>query len=139
MVALRATCSIQSASGWRVMPPKDVAHRSIRDGMTQVGQGAYDAVISPAPVLARHLHYQPLYFGQYPGSARIAAAARAVELVCHQLPIPSEKGIRLGHAGDVLEGFTAESFGDLRQGGSLGIRQAESDGQVCSENAILGG
>jgi hypothetical protein len=58
--------------------------------------------------------------------------------VCHQLPVPGEKGIRLGHAGDLLEGFTAESFGDLRQGGSLGIRQAESGGQVCSENAILG-
>ena len=55
------------------------------------------------------------------------------------MPIPGEKGIRLGHAGDLLEGFTAESFGDLGQGRSRGIRQAESGGQVCSENAILGG
>jgi hypothetical protein len=34
-------------------------------------------------------------------------------LVCHQLPRPGEKGIRLGHAGDLLEGFKAESLGDL--------------------------
>ena len=58
--------------------------------------------------------------------------------MCHQLPVPGEKGIRLGHAGDLLEGFTADSFGDLGQGGSLGIGQAQSSGQVCSENAILG-
>ena len=56
------------------------------------------------------------------GSARIAATARAVELVCHQLPVPGEKGIRLGHASDLLEGFTAESFGDLGQGGSTIMR-----------------
>jgi hypothetical protein len=53
------------------------------------------------------------------------------------LPVPGEKGIWLGHARDLLEGFTAESFGDLGQGRSLGIGQAESGGQVCSENAIL--
>jgi hypothetical protein len=106
--------------------------------MTQVGQGTYDAVISPAAVLPHHPHHQPLHFGRYPGSAQIAATARTVELVRHQLPIPDEKRIRLGYAGDLPEGVTAESFGDLRQGGSLGIRQAESSGQVCSENAILG-
>jgi hypothetical protein len=55
-----------------------------------------------------------------------------------ELPVPGEKGIRLGHASDLLEGLTAESFGDLSQGRSLGIGQAESGGQVCSENAILG-
>jgi hypothetical protein len=65
--------------------------------------------------------------------------ARAVELICHQLPVPGEKGIRFGHASDLLEGFTAESFGDLGQGRSLGVGQAQSGGQVCSENAILVG
>src|SRR5215831_14218458 len=63
---------------------------------------------------------------------------RPVELVRDQSPILSEKRIGLGHARDLLKGFTAESFGDLGQGGSLGIRQAESGGQVCSEIAILG-
>ena len=56
----------------------------------------------------------------------------------HQLPIPGEQGIRLGHASDLLQGFTAESCGDLGQCGSLGIGQPESSGQVCSENGILG-
>jgi hypothetical protein len=46
--------------------------------------------------------------------------------VCHQLPIPGEKGIRLGHAGDLLEGFAAEPFRDLGQGRSLGIHSALS-------------
>jgi hypothetical protein len=39
---------------------------------------------------------------------------------------------------DLLEGFTAESFGDLGQGGSLGIGQPESVGPVRSETAIFG-
>jgi len=34
--------------------------------------------------------------------------------------------------------LTAESFGDLGQGGSLRIRQPEAGRQVSSEDAILG-
>jgi len=58
--------------------------------------------------------------------------------VRNQLPIPGEKGIRLGDARDLLEGFATESFGDLGQSGSLCIGQAESGGQMRSEDAILG-
>ena len=36
------------------MPPEDVLHRLIRQPVTQVGQGADDAVIAPARVLSRH-------------------------------------------------------------------------------------
>jgi hypothetical protein len=59
-----------------------------------------------------------------------------VELLHHQSPIPSEKGIRLGNARDILHSLAPESFGDLGQGGSL--RQAEPRRQVNSEDAILG-
>ena len=56
----------------------------------------------------------------------------------NQLPIPGEEGIRLGHACDLLEGFSTESFGDLGQSGSLRIGQPESGRQMRSEDAILG-
>ena len=62
----------------------------------------------------------------------------AVELLRDQSPIPSEKGIRLGNARDILQSFAPESFGDLGQGGSLRVRQAEAGRQVSSEDAILG-
>ena len=106
--------------------------------MTQIGQCAHDAVISPAAVLARKPDHQGLDFRRYPAAAGIAATAGAVELVRNQLPIPGEKGIRLGDACDLLEGFATESFGDLGQSGSLCIGQAESGGQMRSEDAILG-
>ena len=61
-----------------------------------------------------------------------------IELLRHQSPIPVEQGVRLGNACDILQGFPAESFGDLSQGGSLGIRQPESRRQVGPEDAILG-
>jgi hypothetical protein len=61
-----------------------------------------------------------------------------VELLRHQSPIPSEKGIRLGNTRNLHESSSSESFGDLGQSGSLGIRQAEPGRQVSSEDPILG-
>jgi hypothetical protein len=40
-------CRATPLRRWRdVVPPQDVAHRSIRDSMTQIGQCTHDAVIS---------------------------------------------------------------------------------------------
>ena len=61
-----------------------------------------------------------------------------VELLRYQSSIPGQKGIRLGSAGDILQSFAAQSFGDLGQGGSLCIRQPQPRRQVSSEDAILG-
>src|SRR5215831_11271851 len=52
--------------------------------------------------------------------------------------MPGEKGIRLGNTRDLLESFASQSFGNLGQDGSLGIRQAEPGRQVGSEDAVLG-
>ena len=106
--------------------------------MTQIGQCAHDAVISPAAVLARKPDHQRLDFRRYPGPAGIAATAGAVELVRNQLPIPGEKGIRLGDLCDILQSFASNSLSDLGQGGSLPIRQPEPGLQAGSEDAILG-
>ena len=43
-----------------------------------------------------------------------------------------------GDTGDLLERSAAERLTDLSEGGSLGIRQADTGGKVSSEDAILG-
>jgi hypothetical protein len=63
---------------------------------------------------------------------------RPVEFVRDQSPIPSEKRIGFGHARDILQGFAAESFGDLSQSGPLCIRQLEPRCQVGFKDAVLG-
>jgi hypothetical protein len=54
------------------------------------------------------------------------------------LPLRPGAQYRLGNARDILQSFASESFGDLGQGGSLRVRQAEAGRQVSSEDAILG-
>ena len=120
------------------MLAQDVADRPIRDSMAQIGQRTHDAVISPAAVLARQLDYQRLHFRRDPWAAGRGTTMAPVELLRYQSSIPGQKGIRLGSAGDILQSFAAQSFGDLGQGGSLRIGQPESGRQMRSEDAILG-
>jgi hypothetical protein len=51
---------------------------------------------------------------------------------------PAQQGIRLGDAGNLLEHFAAQSFGDLSQGASLLIRESKAIGQLCPENSVFG-
>jgi hypothetical protein len=82
--------------------------------------------------------HQRFHVRRYPGAAGIGTTAGAVELVRHQSPMPGEHGIRLGHACDILQSLTAESFRDLGQGGPLCIRQPDPTRQVGPEDAVLG-
>src|SRR5215813_14392784 len=45
-----------------VVPAQDVADRSIRDSMAQIGERAHNPVVSPAAVLARETDHERLYF-----------------------------------------------------------------------------
>ena len=62
----------------------------------------------------------------------------AVEFAANEPAVPGEDGIGFGDTGDLLKGGAAESFTDLSEGGSLGIREAHTGGKVGSEDAILG-
>ena len=55
----------------------------------------------------------------------------------HEPPVPSEDRLGFGDAGDLLKGSTAESLTNFSKGGTLGIRQAQTRGEVGSEDSIL--
>src|SRR5215471_204774 len=78
--------------------------------MSQIGQRAYDAVISPATVLACKPNHKRFHLRRDAWAAGIGTTAGTVELQRDQSAIPGEKG----------------------------IRQPEPRRQVSSEDAILG-
>ena len=73
-------CLLPLGSRWNIMAAENIAHRLIREPVTQVGHGADDPVIAPE-IFLRHLHHQPLGFlvnsGTTPGFAKL----RSVEFV----------------------------------------------------------
>ncbi len=52
---------------------EDVRHRLVRQGMTQIGQRAYDSVIAPADILFGHSDDQVFELGLYAWPARVTA------------------------------------------------------------------
>ena len=49
---------------------KDVAHRLIGNGVTEIGQGSDDSVVSPAGILSGEAHNERFQFGRDAGPAR---------------------------------------------------------------------
>ena len=60
-----------------------------------------------------------------------------IELAGNEPPVPGEDGVWFGHAGHLLQSFTAESLPDLSKRVALRIRQPQPCWQVRPENSIL--
>ena len=107
--------------------------------VTQVGQCTDDAVISPAAVLSGHAHYQGFHFRWNLGAAWILPVLGAIELLGDQPSIPGQDGVGFGDAGDLSERFASQALPDLGEGGTLGIAQPQSRGQLRPQNTVLRG
>jgi hypothetical protein len=117
---------------------KDVAHRLIGDGMTEIGQRSDDAVVSPTGVLSGEADNKRLHLGRDGGPAWSSAAFGAVELVGNEAAVPGEDGIGFGDTGDLLERSATEPLADLSKGGSFGIGKAHTGWKVLSQYPIFG-
>ena len=84
------------------MAPQDIAHTLVGNLVTQIGQCADDAIVTPARVLTRQFHHQLFDCRVDSRAARQSAFLRAVEFLSDELPISGEERIRLGDAGDFL-------------------------------------
>jgi hypothetical protein len=104
--------------------------------MAQVGEGAHDAVVSPASIVPREADHQLLHLRRDPRAARIPPPRRAIELGGDESPIPVQEGVRLGDLGDVFQRLASHAFGDFRQRAPLRIRQAKPRRQMRTEDAI---
>jgi len=119
------------------MSLQNIAHRPVGNLMTEISQCAHDPIVAPTGILFGHLHNQrfQLRFDSRP--AGVAAVFGAIELPGDKPPVPSQNGVRFGDARHLGQSLPAEPFTDLGQGGSFGVGQAQSGGEVFPQNSIL--
>jgi hypothetical protein len=101
------------------MAAENIAHRLIREPVTQLGHGAYDPVISPPGIFLRNPYDPPLGFLVNSGPSSEFAELRFVEL---ELSVPGQQRIRLRHSRQFFQGgFPSLPVGDLSQRSFFGI------------------
>jgi len=76
------------------MAAENIAHRLIREPVTQVGHGAHNPAIAPPGIFLCHPHHQPLGFLANSGTTPEFAKLRSVELVGDELSVPGQQRIR---------------------------------------------
>jgi hypothetical protein len=89
--------------------------------MTEVGQRADNAIVTPAGVLLSHADYQGFDCGIDARPTGIRAAPGSIELAGNQPPVPAEDGIWLGYTRHFDQILTADSLANLGQSGPLGV------------------
>src|SRR5215831_1758859 len=87
--------------------PQDIAHGLIGHLISQIGQGSYNPVVTPAGILASQANHQILDLCTGARPARRAAPFGAVEFFSYPLAIPGKNGIRFGDARDWLQAFAS--------------------------------
>src|SRR5438477_9971708 len=109
---------------------QDVPDGLIRDLMTEVGERAHDAIVTPAGVLLSHTDDQSFDCCIYTRTTRIRATLGSVELPGNQPSIPCENGLWLRYTRHVGQTPTAKSLADLGQSGPFQVREPEPRGKL---------
>src|SRR2546427_7737692 len=85
---------------WRnAMTLEDVTHSLVTHGVSQVGEGADNAIIPPGTILLRHANDQRLQLWINRGASRRLAVLRAVKLLGHEFPVPAKNRVGLDDRG----------------------------------------
>src|SRR5215472_6009836 len=77
---------------------QDVPYSLIRDGIAEIGQRAYNSVVTPPGILPRHFDDQLLQLRLDCRPAGIAAVFGAIELLGDEFPVPAQDRVRLSGA-----------------------------------------
>ena len=117
--------------------PQDIAHRLIRNNMSQIGQCSDDPVIAPAGILTSHADDELTHLTPESRPPRIGTVAGTVKLLSDESAIPGKNGVGLSHPRNSPQRFAAEPFSDLRQGRPLRIGKPQSNWQMGSQDLIL--
>lgn len=75
---------------WDPVPPKDVTHRLIGDGMAEIGQRSDDPIVSPTGVLSGEPDNERFDCRRDWWVAGSPAAFGAVEFTSNEAPVPSK-------------------------------------------------
>jgi len=91
---------------------ENVAHTLIADVIAQFGQGADNAVITPAAIFLSHLDDQVFNLFVDTGSSHGLSLLRAIEFLRHQFTMPGQDGVGFDDGGDFLQGLFTELLAD---------------------------
>jgi hypothetical protein len=92
---------------------QNVANGLIGTKVTQVGQRADDAIVTPARVLTCHADDQSFQLCIDPRPPRILAVLGAIELLRDQLPVPSQDRVGFGDTSDFPQSLPSYSLSDF--------------------------
>jgi hypothetical protein len=113
--------------------------RTARERCANVGQCAYDAVISPSGVFAGYLHNERFDVRGKAWATGIGTTAGAIEFLYNESAIPSQDSGRFGDTSNLSQILATKPLADLGERGSFGIRKPEPGGELGAENSVLGG
>jgi hypothetical protein len=92
-------------SGGDAMALEDMAHRLVADRVSQMIQGALNAVIAPGMVLSCHADHQVFNRFVDAGTSNQRVWLGGVHLLVGKRAVPGKDGIRPGHGADFFSAF----------------------------------
>jgi hypothetical protein len=108
------------------MTPQEVAHGDLINGVSQVGEGALDAAVTPGQVVIGHLQNKRFNLIRNAGSPPLVALLAAVKLLGDKPFVPTHQGIRSGRSGKGFETLAAKRKGKGSQTTAFGIGEADA-------------
>ena len=91
-----------------------VAHGLVTHRVSQVGQGANNAIIALGAIRLRHAPHKGLQFLVDRGAARSLALLGSIKLLRHEFAVPAKNRVGLDNRGDFFQGLLAQLLADVR-------------------------
>jgi hypothetical protein len=123
--------------GWDAIALEDVAHGLITDRVSQMLQYTGNAVIAPTAVLLGQAHYYGLQLRIDRWTPSSLPLLGAIELLCHELPVPGENGVGHDDGGHLWQCLLAKFSPNLGKGLPLGIAAPDAALNLPAQLAIL--
>lgn len=119
------------------MTLEDIPHRLVTNRVAQVLQGALNAIIAPRAVFAGHAQHQRFNFLIHTGTANRLRRFRNRHGLAGELTVPGENRVRLGHGGNLGQGFLAQLGADFSEFFAFTVGELHPTVDLVTQNAIL--
>jgi hypothetical protein len=123
--------------GEDAMALEDIAHRLVADRVSQMVQGALNAVIAPRAVLSCHADHQGFNRFVDAGTSNGLVWLGGVHLLVGERAVPGKDSIRPGHGGDCFQRLLAQLGAKLSEFLALAVSQLHVTVDLVAQDAIF--
>ena len=116
---------------------EDITDRLVTDSIAQVVQPTLNTVVSPRAILSGHTDHPIFDFFVDAGTTQRVSLRGAIELLGHQLAMPSQDSVRFGRLGDFLKCLLPQFLADLGQGDAFGIAEVETSLDLVAKDGVF--